>query len=247
MNIIKFSIYRQYEIMCKLFLPKIDNIKHIIIGVHGFAGDKESSMLEVLADQCADNATALICFDFPAHGASPVDENMLTVENCKEDLLAIANYVRERYPNAEKSIFATSFGGYISLLCYEKLSEFGLVCRAPAITMPELLLTTVLKISPESFKEVGFVDCGFERSMRLPYSFYEELLRQEKPSLQNETKPVLIIHGDSDDIVPLEVIREFSDIHKNVELYVIKGADHRFKNAGEPEKIVTATRRFLGI
>ncbi|MBQ7415996.1 MAG: hypothetical protein IJW14_03040 [Oscillospiraceae bacterium] len=65
-------------------------------------------MLEKLALAC-DNGVALLCFYFPAHGASPVAEDKLTVENCKEDLLAVAQYVRERYPDAEKSIFATSF------------------------------------------------------------------------------------------------------------------------------------------
>lgn len=49
-----------------------------MIGVHGFAGDKESSMLEKLADSFCLHNSAVITFDFPAHGSSYVGEEMLT-------------------------------------------------------------------------------------------------------------------------------------------------------------------------
>lgn len=60
------SIFRAYEIKCKLFAPDDLEVKHVIVGVHGFAGDKESSMLERLATDCSPNGVALLCFDFPA-------------------------------------------------------------------------------------------------------------------------------------------------------------------------------------
>lgn len=88
----------------------------IVLGVHGFAGDKECSMLFELAKGIDAFGGALVCIDFPAHGESSVDESKLTVENCINDLLWIAKWVNNNYPSAEKYIFATSFGGYISLL-----------------------------------------------------------------------------------------------------------------------------------
>ena len=74
-----FSINRDYEIKCKMFLPNHQNMKGVIIGVHGFAGDKDSSMLEQLAQTVCLAETGLVCFDFPAHGESPVGEDMLTI------------------------------------------------------------------------------------------------------------------------------------------------------------------------
>ncbi len=240
-----FSIKSQYEISCKLFVPNDKNITNVIIGVHGFAGDKESSMLEKLAVTVCAHNTALICFDFPAHGSSPVGEDMLTVRNCKNDLLAVAEYVTNKYPNAKASIFATSFGGYISLLCADKLSKIPFVLRAPAVTMPKVLLENVLKISAKNFKTQEFAVCGFERPIKLPYSFYEELLQQENVFDKHILSPVLIIHGDNDDIVPLADIEDFTASQSNVSLHVINGADHRFKNEGETEKIVELTTAFL--
>lgn len=242
-----FSIKREYEISCKLFTPDTQTVNNVIIGVHGFAGDKDSSMLKKLAmDICQKNA-ALICFDFPAHGDSCVGEEMLTIENCKNDLLAVIDYVVCKYPDTKKSIFATSFGGFITLLSADKLTNFTLVLRAPAVTMQKLLLDNVLKISAEDFKRENVVECGFERPIKLPYSFYEELLQQENLFNKQFILPILIIHGNRDDIVLLDDVAAFVKLQKNTRLEIIQGADHRFKNTGELEKIVDLTTRFIGI
>lgn len=246
MRIEKFSIQREYKIICKTFMPEKANVKSVVLGVHGFAGDKESSMLNKLAEEVVASGSALICFDFPAHGESPANESELTIENCKKDLLAVVEYINKKYPNAQKSIFATSFGGYISLLCYDILAEYNYILRAPAITMPELLLSTVLRISANEFKTQGFCDCGFERKIRLPYSFYEELQLQEDLMNKDYQRPIYIIHGERDDVVPPEVVLAFANKHKNTELFWVKGADHRFKNPGEVETIVETTKRILG-
>ncbi|MBE6587466.1 MAG: alpha/beta fold hydrolase [Ruminococcaceae bacterium] len=241
----RFIITGDYGIVCREFLPDDERVTGVILGVHGFAGDKESSVLRLLAEELSKSGTALVCFDFPAHGESPAAEEGLTVKNCKKDLLAAAEYIRERYPNAKKSIFATSFGGYVSLLCRRELSDFAFVLRAPAVTMPTVLLDTVLKISAEDFRSAGYVDCGFERKISLPYGFFEELCCQEDLLLEDFHLPMLIIHGDRDGVVPLFHILEFSARHPEARLEVIEGADHRFKNPGETEKIVALTRNYL--
>jgi alpha/beta superfamily hydrolase len=157
----------------------------------------------------------------------------------------VADFVRQTYPNAKKHIFATSFGGYISLLCYDFLMDFNYILRAPAITMPDLLLQNVLKVSEQEFKACGFIDCGFERPILLPYSFYAELRLQDDLLCKQYMKSVHIFHGDRDDIVPLDVILSFVNNNQNANLILVKGADHRFKNEGEIETIIAATKLFL--
>lgn len=245
MDVVYFSIKRDYEIKCKYFSPENNELKNIIVGVHGFAGDKESSMLEQLALACTENNTALLCFDFPAHGESPVSEEMLTIENCKRDLCKVMEYVSCKYPGANLSLFATSFGGYITLLCSDSLPDVPIVLRAPAVTMPKLLLENVLKISAEDFEKKRFVECGFERSLKLPYSFYEDLMGQEDIMKKEIRQPNLILHGDCDDIVPLSDIISFCKMQNSTKLEIIHGADHRFKNVGEIEKIIRCAKKFL--
>ena len=59
--------------------------------------------------------------------------------------------------------------------------------------------------------------------------------------------PILIIHGECDDIVPLDIIEHYASMHDNVKLEILHGADHRFKNSGEIERIIGLTLVFLDI
>ncbi len=242
MTVKRFCLQRNYGIMCKLFLPE-NEIKRVVLGVHGFAGDKDSSMLEMLAEGLTD--TALIAFDFACHGESHAGEDMLTVKNCKQDMLTVADYIRSNFPTAERYVFATSFGGFISLQNYGALKDFKFILCAPAIKMPQILLENVLKISEKQFADCGTVECGFERKIQLPYIFYSELLGEKDLFLNEYSEPILIIHGDRDDIVPISMITEFAQKHRAVQLEIINGADHRFKNKGEAEAVIAFAKAFI--
>ena len=241
----KFSLYRNYEIKCLSFFPETENVTSVTVGVHGFAGDKDSSMLRKLGKKLSELGGALICFDFPCHGESPAGEDLLTVQNCIDDLSLVADHVRNNYPHAKKNIFATSFGGYISLLASEKLYDFDFILRAPAVTMPVILLETVLKTERATFEELGTVRCGFERKMDLPFSFLLDLEAQ----IDTKKKPLdgraLIIHGTLDTVVPPSHVLEYCGAHPKVRLHLMEGADHRFKNAGELDCICDTAIDFI--
>lgn len=244
MTVSSFSLFKSREIKCKSFVPE-GNVELAVLGVHGFAGDKESSALRRLAEKLSKKGGALICFDFPAHGESPAAEDHLTVDNCIEDLLFVAECLRREYPAAKKAVFATSFGGYISLLASDRLSDFDFVLRAPAVTMPRILLETVLKTDRKSFKASGVIVCGFDRKMALPFSFSEDLDRQESLFEKPFPRPALIIHGTEDDIVPFSHIEKYCALHPSARLIPIVGADHRFKKERELEQVIALACDYL--
>lgn len=237
---------QRYPIEFKYYLPDDGQSRGVCLGVHGFCGDKESSALRLLAQSLTDKGRALVCFDFPCHGASPAQENRFTVANCAADLLAAAERVRAEFPGAERYLFATSFGGFMALLCAGSLRDFRTVLRAPAVTMPEHILTDVLGVTPEQLRERGEILCGFDRKILLPYRFYEEL---QACSILDRSfpEPMLVIHGDADDVVPPEDIRRFCETRPGMLLQVVPGADHRFKNPGELERVVALAERFWKI
>ena len=241
----KFSLFRAYEIKCRRFFEEGMDATFIVVGVHGFAGDKDSSMLKRLARRVTEAGGELVCFDFPSHGESPVGEDMLTTKNCIEDLARVCGHAREKYPLCKKAIFATSFGGYVSILAREQLSDFTYVLRAPAVTMPKILTETVLKIPREEFSDLGVIECGFERKMNLPFSFLTDLESQPSAESCHIDSPFLVIHGDADDVVPPEDVFTFCEKQECSVLEIIKGADHRFKNPGEIDAVIEKTMDFL--
>jgi len=231
----KFSLpCGEYDIPCKLFVPPFGKPTGIVIGVHGFAGDKNSSVLTQLALALHKEGWGLVCFDFPAHGDSTAPDEALRVDNCKRDLMTVVSWMKAEYPDAAYGLFATSFGGYIALLCADNLKGIRKVLRAPAVTMATALENIVAPITRAELFENGAV-CGFERKMHVSGSFYRDLL--EHPfSIPDE--PFVIIHGTEDDVIPFAAVKHLSELHDNIRLIAVEGADHRFKRLGDLEIIL---------
>lgn len=220
-------------------------VRSLCIALHGFGGDKESSAIRMLAE--AIEKSALICFDFPAHGASEAADSMLTVENCISDLKCVIEHSREKYPAVPICFFATSFGGYILLLALRRgiIDDAAkIVLRAPAVRMHETFLDVIAKMTAEELRAQGSVTVGFERKMDISYRFADELAGFDAiyPACERE---LLIIHGDCDDVVLPGHIREFCEAAPNVRLHVIEGADHRFKGSGQLEAAVLAAAEWF--
>lgn len=225
--------HSDYEIKCKIFCPS--ETVGVIFGVHGFAGDKESSVLSALAKELNARGYSLICFDFPAHGKSEADDSFLRVDACKRDLLTVIGYFMHRLGDVKYGIFATSFGGYITLLCADELRGFKVMLRAPAVTMARSFIDVILPISYEEFIENGYAICGFDKKMRVSVDFYNDLLANP-PIIPDY--PICIIHGTADDVIPYSAVKEIAEQFPTVELITVEAADHRFKRKGELDRII---------
>ena len=87
MNNIKIKSLKNYYININEYIP--EKMKKVIIAVHGFGGDKESTVIVALANELNKYNIGLVCFDFPGHGQSEVDGNYFTVENSINDFLEL--------------------------------------------------------------------------------------------------------------------------------------------------------------
>lgn len=220
----------------------------IIIACHGFGGDKESSAIIELANKVSTHNIGLICFDFPGHGQSDVNADQLSINNCINDITSIENYIKLNFKNIPISIFATSFGAYITLLkIFKYQTEYRhIILRAPAIKMDEIFKNSLIKENMSNFKERGFTELGFERKMNVPYSFYEDLLKNNIFDLYNNSQKILIIQGTADDIAPISDTYEFIKLDtNNLSLVPIEGADHRMKKEGELEKAINYSVKYI--
>ncbi|MBP3852546.1 MAG: alpha/beta fold hydrolase [Erysipelotrichaceae bacterium] len=244
----------RYPIDCKMYVPDHGKSHHIVLGVHGFAGDKESSALYALAKELTKKQGQLVCFDWPGHGKSPVDGQSLTVDNCIKDLKHMLAYCRNQFPSQKKYVFATSFGGYITLLCKDTLMrgdtmEFQTVLRAPAVTMPQLFLSLAGLKDARQYRALGSIQCGFpgQRELWVPYVFFEQLQQHDVFKLDYTKQSFLVIHGKKDVTVPYEDVRKFCQERRSMKLYSISGADHRFKEEGQIQEVVQTALRYWKI
>lgn len=236
-----------YNISCHFSIPA--GADHIVIALHGFCGDMESSCIGLLEQNINKMGLGLVRFDWPAHGVSEATGKQLTVSNCLRDLDTVIHKVISDYPEAKLSVFATSFGGYIALLYYSNHRDIfnQVILRSPAIRMYDILTGTLLDDSlKQELKAKRCFTCGFERMMTVPLVFVNELREKDVfAGYENRKLPdVTIIHGDQDDVVPLTDSADFARIH-GCRLHVVKGADHRYKNPGELEKVIAISSACL--
>ena len=232
------------KIYCKQNQPDYGEIHRVVLSVHGLGGNTEDAIQTSIAEEMEIFSSAIIRFDFPVHGQSPMTDEFFTLENCRLSLMAAAEFAKEQYPVVEDlCIFATGFGAYMTLICLKDLLELPgnirLVVQTPSVLMHETLLS-MKNISQPTFQAMGEIKFTRRRHLTVKYSFYEDLV--ENLALIAYPIPMLILHGEFDNYVPMEHIQHLRRLNEDAKLVIIPGASHRFQEEGAWDMVLDLTR-----
>ena len=231
------------RIPCKIYEPDFGAPKHCILGVHGFGGSKDVDILASLAEEMSIFGSASVCFDFPAHGESPMESDALTLDNCIETLIYTAQWAHNRYPDVDFCIFATGFGAYVTLIAIDQLEEVvgrvKLVLHTPNLRMSETLLGMV-RMTEQQLQEAGHATLNADRKFDVSFAFYKQV--RNYTALTIYDIPMLLLHGEKDEYLPIEDMFNFRRINDGCKLVVIPGADHQFHAPGAWDMVVDLTR-----
>ena len=233
-----------------------------LLCLHGFAGDKYSTVIEAVAKDRCRAGFRCVTFDWPGHGDSTADSSMLTIENCLADLDAVVEHLRKSMaasssPNASADTaaapsggtsaplfcFATSFGGYLAMLDYRRHPEHfdRILLRSPALRMGKVLRSFLDEDHMRRFRDGEALNFGFDRPLFLHYDFLTDLELPDHDAFRPldgiGCSPIAIIHGDADDVVPVTDSLRFAE-DNHLPIRIVKGADHRYKKPGELEQII---------
>ncbi len=223
---IEFKNPKEKKLVGVLHLPEKENKKVIVI-CHGFCANKDRKRLIAIADIYAKNGISALRFDFSGSGESENDE--ITVENQVDDLKSAIEFVKER-GYKDIGIQGESLGGLVSLLVYNEDVK-AIVLWAPVTAGKDKLEEVVVqeKLSKEELEEKGYVIKKKDgRDFKIPKKYFEERLKINQKKLLSRVKcSVLILHGDKDDVVPLEESKEALQYLRDAKLEVIKGGSHK--------------------
>ena len=165
----------------------------------------------------------------------------LTLLCCKESSCLIAGGDK-----GDKSL--TAAGGEKALTpAGGALADYHIILRAPAVTMPEVFLN-LLNMTAEEFRAKAPLDCTNDPARPLPvyYSFYESLMEHSVFDAGKKTyPPMLVMHGDADEVVPPRDVHRFCDQFPQMDLHVIPGCDHGFTAPGAHEEMCRLAMDFL--
>lgn len=238
---------RVRNLKMKLYTPDALSFRKYVIALHGFAGSMESCAITALADKLTELDTAVIAFNYPGHGTDEQDE-LFGLGNCLRDFQDVMKYMNIHYPDAVwQGIFATSFGGYITLNSLKMIPEcVRIVLRAPAVNMQDVFARIVEReaFGMAEYRKTGHVQLGYERKLKVPYSFYTELCSHDVFRTDHK-RPMLLIHGDCDDVVLPQDTIAFCERNPLIVRKTIPGADHLFKKTGELPQVIDAAVDWL--
>ncbi len=216
-----------------------------VVFVHGFRGRcKDGPKPLALAEALTKKGFVFLRFDFSNIGESEGNFENTTITQYVDDLRCAIDFVL-KIGFVEKdriSLVGSSLGGLVATILATKDKRVkSLVLSSPVASLD--LCTGELKDLMKKCKENGYVYINLvsaNKYCKLNYTFYQDYLKYNGIELAKKIDiPTLILHGDKDDIVPLEGSKE---ILKNLKgekaLEIIEGADHYFREPAQFEKMI---------
>lgn len=194
---------------------------------HGMESNKESEKIVALSRALAERGVAALRFDFSYAGESGRFEEM-TYSGEVEDLSAAFDFM-SRLRVQKSAILGSSMGGTVALLFSAEHAPAALVTLAAPLH-PERITETLL--SPQEVQQWRLAGYVTYHGRRLNSSLLDDLEKIEVPQAARKIRcPVLIIHGDEDETVPVEDAYDLYGLVPNPKrLCILRGGDHRFSN-----------------
>ncbi|MBE6130063.1 MAG: alpha/beta hydrolase [Erysipelotrichaceae bacterium] len=215
---------------CRLDLPRESQNCPLLIIIHGLTGYMDEDHLSALAEAANEIGYAVLRADLYGHGKSDGRFADHTVSIWLEEVLTVTDYAKSLSFVTELYIAGHSQGGLVAALAAGMRPQDyrALILLSPALNIPEDARQGVFlhdfRFDPEHIPE----SFGFD-GRRLNGSYLADAWRiHSEDSLRKYDGPVLIIHGDQDEVIPLSVSREAAALCKNSRLIILPGDDHDY-------------------
>ncbi len=203
--------------------------------IHGFASGPRSRKAIYLAEKFAKMGIDLTIPDFNQGGFTDFTNS--------RQLQQAMSYCTGTAP---VTIIGSSLGGWAALLLAQQYHQVErLVLMAPAFGFPRLWLERLGTETVNSWQELGTLPVYHhvaQQEVPLRYQFVTDAQQYLSSSLERNL-PTLILHGQSDAVVPIELSRDFAKNHAWAQLIELD-SDHSLGNVLEP--IWQEISRFCG-
>ena len=219
---------------------EVKGSKKVALMFHGYRGS-------AYRDFCAgskifmDLGYSIIVVDHRAHGLSEGHTITFGVRESK-DLLSWFSYAKNRFGEKYEFIFVgISMGGATVLLAADKVENVKLLVDCP-FTSPKVILKETLKkmkLSPKiCYPLVNISSLMFGHTNMNKASAFD--------SVKNTKNKILIVHGDSDTVVPYYISKALYEAYPDkIQYELFKGANHGASYMVDKERYIKVVSDFL--
>ena len=227
-----FYIYdNTIRLHCRLEIPSGIEKCPLILLFHGLTGSMEDDHLPELAQGMLAGGNAVLCTDLYGHGKSGGSLYEHTLHHWLGNIEAVTAYAEKLDFVTELYLAGHSQGGLAAMLAAGTHPDKyqGILLFSPALVIMKGAKNGFLfgsTFDPACITE----DLSFEGHALSPaYLLSAQSFNYDK-TIYNYKGPVLLVHGDCDDIAPLQDSQEAVQKYLHAELKVIHGADHCFND-----------------
>ena len=243
-----FKNSKGYKLCGILSNPDFSKKEKITVLCHGFTTDKNSSSNIMFEKILNENKISTFRFDFTGHGESEGKLDEITISIAADDVLSAIKFLKRR-GYSKIGLIGSSFGGLASILASSKSNDLHIIAlKSPVSDFYELFLLQGGKQLIEKWRKDGYINYTSNNgnNFKLNYSLLKEAQEINSYKVAPKIKiPVLIVHGDCDEAVPLAQSKKLASLLKNCKLEIIKGADHRYSNPEHFNKMISLISDFI--
>lgn len=202
----------------------------LCILIHGFTGHMEENHILAAAKAMHDCGIATLRVEMYGHGKSDGQFENHTLYKWITNALTVVDYAKSLDFITDLYLAGHSQGGLLTILIAGMRPDAfkAIIPLSPALNIPEgarngdLLGTP---FDPKHVPDVLIAPDGLRLGgnyVRIAQTIYPE------HQIQAYERPVLLIHGDQDEAVNVEVSRRAAKLYQNATLVIIEGDTHCF-------------------
>ena len=216
----------------RLHLPDVAARVPCVVACHGLGASKDSDKYLMLGAELPLAGLALARFDFRGCGESSGREEDTTVATRIEDVEAVlAALAADPRLSGAFGLLGSSMGGFVAL----HVAARARIAVSAVVTWN----------APSDLRQLGSTDRRDRPGVGVP--FLRELATHAYESTPAGVSHHLIVHGEADDVVPVE---HGAVLHARAaapcDLRIIPGADHRLTDLAHRREAIAASVAWLG-
>lgn len=217
----------------------------LAIVIHGFTGHSEERHITAVARTLNELGCATLRVDMYGHGRSDGRFHDHTLFKWMTNALTVIDYARALPFVTGLYLCGHSQGGLTVMLAAALKHECvrGILPLSPAIMIPEMARTGQLlgqPFDPDHIpEELGVWD---GRTLSGNYARVAQTIHVEE-AIARYHGPVLLVHGDADEAVPIRYSRQAAQAYRDARLAVIPGDTHCYDR--HLELVLDAIREWM--
>ena len=235
--------------LCGILSNTTDDVaKPVMILCHGFTTSKDSTTYPILEKLLNEKNISTFRFDFFGHGESEGKFEEVTISEAADDILCAIEYLKG-LGYSKMGLFGSSFGGAACIIAASKTKDLSfLVLKSPVADYMEREMGKGNKKELEEWKNKGYKNYFDSKGnkYKLNYTFFEDFANNNGyEAAKKINMPVLIVHGDADESVPIGQSIKLSKILPNGKLEIIAGANHHYSDSEHYQKHLDLVVSFI--